>query len=432
MMNVVAISLVLTTLVTAGVWSPTPEKVNQKEDVIVKEGHRTVVVEFKKDDGNTKVSISPHEEVVQKSSSKGDELKGKVSDTVENVKEKLKVEEERIGYQKGTTPRELVCDALGKCKHRLASALGRTKEVVSEKAHEAAEKVYEVEEEAMETVADAFGKVKDTVTRKAHEASDKAHEAKERVKDAAIDKAHEAKDKVKDAATDISGKAREAVAEKLHAVKEGVKEAVDTTKTLKGDVERNASKQMEATKRKASEKVKEAEENVGRVSEKVEEGVERAKEKGKKDLKEILRRGREVVYDVFGYVLSPESLASGMGILQLMGLATAYGMSIWVTFISSYILAGALPRQQFAILQSKIYPVYFKAMAYSVGTVLLGHLLSQRKRFFSGAAEMLQGINLLASLLMLLFNLKYLEPRATKVHLGFLIPSRFGFLIPFL
>nr|XP_027091300.1 uncharacterized protein LOC113712189 [Coffea arabica] len=457
MMNIVALCLVLTTLATAGVWSPTPEKVNNdKEDVILKEGHRTVVVEFEKDDGNTKVSISPqeavHEGFVHKpSSSRVDEkgphdssIKGKVSDSVENVKENLKDEQEEAGDPHKATPRELVCDALGRCKHKIASAIGKTKEMVSENAHEAADKVYEVEEEAKEAVTDAYDKVKGTVERKAHEASDKAHEAKERAKDAARDKAHEvkervkdaasekaceaeesvkdaatgaaskvkeAKERVKDAANEVSGKAKEKVAEKVHEVKGEVGEAVDTAKTLQGDVEGNLSKLVEATKGK----VKEAEENVEGISKEGEEVIERVKEKGKKGFKGILRRGREVVYGFFGYVFSPESLAFGMRILQLLGLAGAYGMSIWVTFISSYVLARALPRQQFAILQSKIYPVYFQAMAYSVGLVLVGHLLSRRKRVSSGAGDTLQGFNLLASLLMLLINLKYLEPLATKV-----------------
>ncbi|KAL3503841.1 hypothetical protein ACH5RR_033682 [Cinchona calisaya] len=421
MMNVVALCLVLTTLTTA-VWSPAQQEAKIiKEDIIVKEGHRTVVVEYEKDDGNTKVSISPQgaHEGLQKSS-KNDE-NGKHDSTVEHAKEKL---EDESGHK--VTPRELICDAFGKCKHKIASAIGKTKDMVSEKVHEATDMVYEVEEEAKETVTDALGKVKDTVARKASEvsnkakdttdeASDKATEAKERVKNAASDIAKEAKQRVKDAASVVSDKAKEIVAEKANGVEKGVKETVDTAKTLQGDTKRNASMKIEATKAKASEKVKEAEENIGGVSEEIEERVQRAKEKGKKDLEEIIGRGLEVAYDVSGYFFSPESTASVMGIFQLLGLAIAYGMSFWVTFISSYILAGALPRQQFAILQSKIYTVYFKAMAYSVGTVLAGHLFSQRKTMSSGSGAMVQGFNLFASLLSVLFNLRYLEPRATKV-----------------
>ncbi|KAK5771476.1 hypothetical protein PVK06_047680 [Gossypium arboreum] len=62
---------------------------------------------------------------------------------------------------------------------------------------------------------------------------------------------------------------------------------------------------------------------------------------------------------------SMEALNKVMGIVKLLGLAIANGMSVWVTFISNYILAGQLPRQQFRVVQSKIYPVYFRAMPYS-------------------------------------------------------------------
>ncbi|KAL0432121.1 UNVERIFIED_CONTAM: Transmembrane protein [Sesamum latifolium] len=104
------------------------------------------------------------------------------------------------------------------------------------------------------------------------------------------------------------------------------------------------------------------------------------------------------------------------GVLHLLGFGAAYGMGLWVTFASNYVLAGALPRYQFAMVQSKIYPVYFKAMAYSVGTALLGHLMSQRKKLSPLSMGMLlPAFNLMASLVMTLVNLLYLEPRATKV-----------------
>ncbi|MBA0783361.1 hypothetical protein Gotri_001089 [Gossypium trilobum] len=70
---------------------------------------------------------------------------------------------------------------------------------------------------------------------------------------------------------------------------------------------------------------------------------------------------------------SMEALNTIMGIANLLGLATTYGMSVWVTFISSYILAGQLPRQQFGMVQSKIYPVCFRAMAYSIGLAFLAN-----------------------------------------------------------
>lgn len=138
-------------------------------------------------------------------------------------------------------------------------------------------------------------------------------------------------------------------------------------------------------------------------------------EKGKINLKDILKRGREFFYDVFVYTFSLEHLRSLMRLTHLLGFSVAYGMCIWVTFVSSYVLARALPRQQFALVQSKIYPVYFKAMAYCVGPAFVAHFLSQKRPSYANSAEAVQGFNLLAAISMLLVNLLFLEPRATKV-----------------
>ncbi|XP_039041862.1 transmembrane protein 205-like [Hibiscus syriacus] len=112
-----------------------------------------------------------------------------------------------------------------------------------------------------------------------------------------------------------------------------------------------------------------------------------------------------------------EALKPVMGIANLLGLASAYGMCVWVTFISSTVLAEVLPRQQFGAVQSKIHPVYSKAMGFSVGLALLGHLLGQGKTLFSSNTEMIQAFNLLSSFFLVLVNALYLEPKATKVML---------------
>lgn len=147
---------------------------------------------------------------------------------------------------------------------------------------------------------------------------------------------------------------------------------------------------------------------------------------GEKDLSEILRRGREVGYDVLVYVVSPKAVEPAVGVVHLLVFAAAYGMCLWVTFVSSYVLGGALSRQQFGVVQSKIYPVYFRTMAYCVGLALVTHLLSHRKRlvlrnYYMGTVEVFLGYSLLASLFMILFNLLYLEPRATKVLYVFVL-----------
>ncbi|CAI0453016.1 unnamed protein product [Linum tenue] len=102
------------------------------------------------------------------------------------------------------------------------------------------------------------------------------------------------------------------------------------------------------------------------------------------------------------------------GALSLLGLSTAFGTSVWVTFISSYVLANVLPRQQFGVVQSKVYPVYFQAMGLSTGLALLGHLLGRGSNFVSAKSEMLQAFNLVAAIALVVVNGMYIEPLATK------------------
>nr|GMD81816.1 Transmembrane protein 205 [Ipomoea batatas] len=126
------------------------------------------------------------------------------------------------------------------------------------------------------------------------------------------------------------------------------------------------------------------------------------KEKREKELKDILRRGGEVLYDALEYIFSPENFNALFGTAHLLGLAIAYGMCVWVTFISSYVLALALPRQQFATVQTKVYPLYFKAMGYSIGAAFSGHLLGQRRWPYSSGTETYLGFNLVAALVMVM------------------------------
>lgn len=125
-------------------------------------------------------------------------------------------------------------------------------------------------------------------------------------------------------------------------------------------------------------------------------------------MSDISRRASEVALDMFEYAMPPMSMA--FVALHLLGFAAAYGTCVWVTFASSYVLASSLPRHQFGIVQSKIYPVYFKAMTYSVGIAFLGQLMTSQK-----GVGIFQVLNLMMSVMMILVNLLYLQPRATKV-----------------
>ncbi|XP_076920557.1 uncharacterized protein LOC143581730 [Bidens hawaiensis] len=354
MMNALAIGLVLTSLLAAAVWSPSSSAhhADDHREVIVKEGHRVVVVEYDKEaDGSTKVLISPPD-----------------TETDTTIDQKPPSE----GVFSG--PRELVCDAYGKCKHKIASAFGKTKDKVEETAHgvadnakeavnEAVGKVSESEKAVGPTIGESLGKAKDTV----------AH---------GIDKA-------KEVAGDMAGTVKDGAVKAKNKL-----DVVASVRTLGGDIERNVT-------------------GLGKIQEAAKGTVERVQEVGEKSLGEILGKLREVANDVFWYVVSRDKVNAVVGLIHMLGFSTAYGMSVWVTFISSYILGRCLPRQQFGIVQSRIYPVYFKAMAYCISAALLAHLAGQKKDSLTGMIGS-QGLSLLSALLMDLANLFVFDPRATK------------------
>ncbi|KAJ4701199.1 late embryogenesis abundant domain-containing protein / LEA domain-containing protein [Melia azedarach] len=417
MMNLVAICLVVGSLAAGGVWSPSatdqkikPQKSQNEDVVIVKEGHRMVVVEFDEEGKhNTKVSISPEHEYQFPKPKPASDVEEKISaaaeDVLSNVKDKIKEASSVLPDLKTTVhgPGELICDAYGKCKHKIAIAIEKAKDKVSgaaretaakqkEMAHEAKETVQdviakkeEVDNEGRDVLQDAYGKAKESASEKASGAKKAAKDALGKAKETASEKAYEAKEAVKDAL----GKAKETASEKAYEMKEGAKEAIkdvmDVGKTIREDVVRNVTEEVENVGESVVEKVKEAK-----------EGIEHAAKS-------------------FATSLSTKRLSGTVnamtGVLNLLGVSTAYGMSIWVTFISSYVLSFCLPRQQFGMVQSKIYAVYFRAMACSIGLALLGHM----PQLFSNNAGKFQGYNLLASILMVLANSMYLEPRATKV-----------------
>ncbi|KAI3767575.1 hypothetical protein L2E82_17799 [Cichorium intybus] len=417
MMNILALGLVLTSLVTGAVWSPSPPppRHDDHSEVIVKEGHRVVVVEYEKEaDGHTKVLISPHE------------ASGVDSKDTSNASGEKEAVDEAEGKHSG--PRELVCDAFGKCKHKIAQALGKTKDVVSETAHGISEKAHDMEEHAKEAASGAAGKAKDTVygyEERAKEAVSGVFQkgqdigkAKDELSEKVSEKARGAEEKVrghpvaqslgeaKDTVAHGIGKAKQVAEDVVGIVKDGAVKAkdfdvLDSPKRIGEDIQRNVTGKVEEGAEHVKEQVKETAENVQKA--------------GEKSLGEILGKLKEVTYDVIWYMVSRDKVDAVAGLIHMLGFSTAYGMCVWVTFVSSYILGRYLPRQQFGMVQSRIYPVYFKAMAYCVSAALLGHVASQKKQILSGLGEMFQGFSLLSGLLMVLTNMIWLEPRATKL-----------------
>ncbi|XP_021896051.1 uncharacterized protein LOC110813286 [Carica papaya] len=371
--------------------------------------------------------------------------------------------------EKAHEMKESTKESLGKAKKRVEDSTQSTKECAEGFVGKAKEIVAQTAHDVKESAGDSWEKAKESVEQKAHDAKESAKQFLEKEKEGATQKVHD----VKESAGDYWGKAKESVEQKAHDASERTnqflekekEEATQKVQDMKESAEeawRKAEKSVEQKAHEAQESAKQfleeekekASQKVHDVKESTKEFLHRAAQKAE-DLKESTKKqldvakGRErstetvakairldiaanatnaIIYVVkktkdeasrlIGGVryLGFREVSSSLNVaVNLLGFATAYGMCIWVTFISSYVLHMALPRQQLGVVQSKIYPVYFQALAASISAALLGHLLCLGKKWMSNKAEMLQGYNLLASLLMVFANAVFLEPRASKV-----------------
>ena len=397
MTNLLALCLVFSTLFAAEVWSPSPAVTTQQtvvseDDVIVKDGHRVVVVEYDRDGKtNTRVSISPpsadegeQKQEVEKETTLFRHAKEKAKETAsyfpnvgQGISQPVVTEEARDHH---STAGEVICDAFGKCRQKIASVVGRAKDRASDRVDDVGEKISDAGDAAAgkaydvkETVARGARDIEETVTDKAGYAKEKVGETAHDVKEGMAHKVHDVRDKVTKKAHNV----KETMAHKAHESKERVKDEVrDKARELK---EKAAHKSHNAW-----ERVKLAARGLGSATAKA---------------------------------LSPTKVASVVG---LTAIAAAFGTSVWVTFVSSYVLASVLGRQQFGVVQSKLYPVYFKATSVGILVGLLGHVLSRRRKLLTDATEMWQGVNLLSAFFMIEANKSFVEPRATKVYLHFL------------
>ncbi|CAF2139496.1 unnamed protein product [Brassica rapa] len=391
MTNLLALCLVFSTLFAAEVWSPSPAVTTQQtvvseDDVIVKDGHRVVVVEYDRDGKtNTRVSISPpsadegeQKQEVEKETTLFRHAKEKAKETAsyfpnvgQGISQPVVTEEARDHH---ATAGEVICDAFGKCRQKIASVVGRAKDRASDRVDDVGEKISDAGDAAAgkaydvkETVARGARDIEETVTDKAGYAKEKVGETAHDVKEGMAHKAHDVRDKVTKKAHNV----KETMAHKAHESKERVKDEVrDKARELK---EKAAHKSHNAW-----ERVKLAARGLGSATAKA---------------------------------LSPTKVASVVG---LTAIAAAFGTSVWVTFVSSYVLASVLGRQQFGVVQSKLYPVYFKATSVGILVGLLGHVLSRRRKLLTDATEMWQGVNLLSAFFMIEANKSFVEPRATK------------------
>ncbi|XP_068658188.1 late embryogenesis abundant protein At3g53040-like [Aristolochia californica] len=459
MINILALSLLIATLSAASVWSPPPQqKDNPKENLILKEGHRVIVVEYEREGVRIPDSEKSVPELSHEGSSLpsevGKELKEKLKETVSvlpNLGEGLSTPEATSSphtdhHTHGA--KDLVCDIYGKCTQKISSVFGRAKDKVADMTSatkegakdgvdgkESVEKAKRVGEDTVkkakkvgkESVEKAEG-VAEELTAKVKEGGRDALEKAKDVGQAAVEKAKNvgqaAVHKAKFSGEKLAEKVEEAGKRAFEKQKHVGEEAVEKPKrvgeklaeNMEGGVKRAVGKTkqaMEKTKSKGedlAEKVKEAREGLMEKTKEMEETGSQVAEEVKKNLTEIVHRARDVAYDAWMYLVSPEYVRSVMTLVHLLAFATTYGICIWVTFISSHVLARALPRQQFGMVQSRIYPVYFRTVSYGTCLSWLGHFFDRKR----GVADGFQGFNLLASLAFVLANMFFLEPRASK------------------
>ncbi|GBG65427.1 hypothetical protein CBR_g50787 [Chara braunii] len=100
---------------------------------------------------------------------------------------------------------------------------------------------------------------------------------------------------------------------------------------------------------------------------------------------------------------------------HLMAFATAFGSSLWATFIGGVIAFRCLPRHQFGMLQSKLFPAYFRVVLTCVSVCLMALGLTHPFTKTAAAAERLQFWILSGSAVATAINLVLLEPWTTKI-----------------
>eukprot|EP00249_Psilotum_nudum_P010324 c22473_g2_i1 orf=1-1686(-) len=86
------------------------------------------------------------------------------------------------------------------------------------------------------------------------------------------------------------------------------------------------------------------------------------------DMKQILQQ-----ISGTGFKRFTEMCYAFLPLLHLFSFSLVYGTSMWVTFISGYLLSHVLPSQQLGLVQSKIFPVYLRMLTSGTAVCFLLH-----------------------------------------------------------
>uniref|UniRef100_A0A8C9A901 Transmembrane protein 205 n=1 Tax=Prolemur simus TaxID=1328070 RepID=A0A8C9A901_PROSS len=99
-------------------------------------------------------------------------------------------------------------------------------------------------------------------------------------------------------------------------------------------------------------------------------------------------------------------------VVHLLVLSGAWGMQMWVTFVSGFLLFRGLPRHTFGLVQSKLFPFYFH-ISMSCAFINLCILAAQHAWAQLTLWEASQLCFLFLSLTLATVNARWLEPRTT-------------------
>ncbi|MCO5600293.1 hypothetical protein L7F22_054403 [Adiantum nelumboides] len=141
-----------------------------------------------------------------------------------------------------------------------------------------------------------------------------------------------------------------------------------------------------------------------------------ADDHAKAGLREVLTKKTSRLKEVAAH--TKQRLSMTMRLLvrtfYLASFSIAFGISLWTTFGSGHLLSRALPRQQLALVQSKLFPVYLRVITGCLLVCAICH--TALHPWPSGNWwEHLQSWNFLSSLVVSLCNMFVLEPKVTKV-----------------
>ncbi|XP_076977868.1 transmembrane protein 205 isoform X2 [Tamandua tetradactyla] len=101
-----------------------------------------------------------------------------------------------------------------------------------------------------------------------------------------------------------------------------------------------------------------------------------------------------------------------MKVVHLLVLSGAWGMQMWVTFVSGFLLFRSLPRHTFGLVQSRLFPFYFHiSMACAfINLCILAPQYAWTQLTFWEASQLFL---LLLSLTLAATNARWLGPRTT-------------------